>query len=56
VGKVVEFVKDYGGMDYAASRAMQHVTQAKALISGFPQTPAKESLLGFADFVVQREK
>lgn len=56
VGRVVEFVKAYGGMDYAASRAMQYVTQAKAHISGFPQSPAKESLLGFADFVVQREK
>lgn len=56
VGEIVEFVRSYGGLDYAASRAREFSSAAKAQISGFPDSPAKSSLLSFADFVVEREK
>jgi len=56
VQKVIEFVKEYGGLAYARERAEQYSAQAKDLLEGFPASPSKKSLLAFADFVVTREK
>ncbi|HTO94089.1 MAG TPA: polyprenyl synthetase family protein [Bacteroidota bacterium] len=56
VQKVIEFVKDYGGLDYARTQAEHYAGQAKALLDGFPASPSKKSLIAFADFVVTREK
>jgi octaprenyl-diphosphate synthase len=56
VSEIVEFVTRYGGLEYAASRAVHYAAEAKASISTFPDSPARRSLLTFADFVVQREK
>jgi octaprenyl-diphosphate synthase len=56
VHEIVEFVTRYGGLEYAASRAVQFAAQAKSSISTFPESAARNSLLAFADFVVQREK
>jgi octaprenyl-diphosphate synthase len=56
VAEVVEFVTSYGGLAYAASRAGQYAAQAKNSITTLPDSPAKQSLTTFADFVVQRDK
>lgn len=56
VGEIVEFVTRYGGLEYAASRAVHYATQAKENIGTFPDSTSKRSLIAFADFVVQREK
>jgi len=56
VQKVVEFVKGYGGLDYAGSRAQHYAALAKAQLEAFPASPSKKSLLAFADFVVMRDK
>ena len=56
VQKVIEFVKEYGGLAYARERAEQYAGQAKDILEGFPASPSKKSLLAFADFVVTREK
>ena len=56
VQKVIEFVKDYGGLDYARNRAEHYATQARAQLEGFPASPSKTSLTAFTDFVVTREK
>jgi octaprenyl-diphosphate synthase len=56
VSEVVGFVTRYGGLEYAGSRAVHYAMQAKACMATFPDSPAKQSLLSFADFVVQREK
>jgi octaprenyl-diphosphate synthase len=56
IGKVIGFVKDNGGIDYATAKAGQYITEAKALLESFPSSPAKDSLVNFADFVVDREK
>lgn len=56
VREVVEFVTRYGGLEYAASRAGHFAAQAKSSLGTFPDSPARQSLLAFADFVVQREK
>jgi len=56
VERVLEFVRAHGGLDYAAARARGFSAEAKALIAPFPDSPARTSLLAFADFVVEREK
>jgi octaprenyl-diphosphate synthase len=56
VQEIVEFVTRYGGLEYAASRAVHYAAEAKANIATFPDSPARKSLITFADFVVQREK
>jgi octaprenyl-diphosphate synthase len=56
VARVIDFVRNNGGMDYAARCAGRYVAEAKGLLKSFPPSPAKESLVNFADFVVEREK
>lgn len=56
VQKVVDFVSSYGGIDYAGSRAKEFAARASGLLEVFPQTPAKEALIAFAEFVVTRAK
>ena len=56
LGEIVEFVSRYGGLEYAASRAAHYAALAKSNIATFMDSPAKQSLTAFADFVVQREK
>jgi len=56
VKRVVDFVTDCGGLDYAAKRAREFSSAAKSLLCSFPESPSKTSLLSFADFVIEREK
>ncbi len=56
VKHVLQFVEAYGGIDYAAKRARDFAAAAKDRISSFNGSSSKQSLLGFADFVVEREK
>jgi octaprenyl-diphosphate synthase len=54
--RVVEFVSKYGGLDYAAGRARMFSALAKDDIASFPDSPSKQSLTDFADYVILREK
>ena len=56
VKRVLEFVEMNGGIDYATQRAREYSAAAKAQLSSFPDSPSKQSLISFADFVVDREK
>ena len=53
---VLHFVEQHGGLAYADRRARECAADAQARLESFPPSPAKESLLAFADFVVGREK
>ena len=52
---VVDFVKSMGGIDYAIQRASGFSERARADLSSIPDSPSKEALLGFVDFVTERE-
>jgi geranylgeranyl pyrophosphate synthase len=52
----MSFVEERGGLGYAARRAEEFSVMAKSMLSGFPESASKESLLAFADFVITREK
>ena len=56
VKEILEFVREYGGLEYASGRSHHFADEAKSRIASFPDSPAKSSLLSFADFVVMREK
>jgi octaprenyl-diphosphate synthase len=56
VQKVIDFVEAYGGLQYAAQKARHYAAEAKERIGGFAASPSKDSLMGFAEFVVEREK
>lgn len=54
--EVVEFVRTYGGLAYAESRARHYAAEATARLAAFPDSPARQSLSAFARFVIEREK
>ena len=53
---VLQFVETHGGIEYAAKRGREFAAMAKTNISSFSDSVSKQSLLSFADFVVDREK
>jgi octaprenyl-diphosphate synthase len=56
VQKVIDFVKEHGGLEYAGERAHHYASLAKAQLESFPASPSKSSLTAFAEFVVTRNK
>jgi octaprenyl-diphosphate synthase len=56
IGEIVEFVKGYGGFSYAETKAKEFTQRAQENISIFPDSPARESLMKFTEFVTERVK
>lgn len=52
---IIQFVNDYGGIDYSEKKAIEFSQKAVDTIAGFNNCPAKESLIMLASFVVNRE-
>ncbi len=51
---VVDFVNANGGIEYATSKAEQYASLARQNLTPFLDSPAKEALLQFVDFVMER--
>ena len=56
VDKIVEFVKDYGGLEYGRQIAGEYAAKARESLTGYIPSRAKESLEAIVDFTVEREK
>jgi len=56
VGKIVDFVTTHGGIEYASARALFFANRAKETLGCFQDSPSKNSLMAFADFVIERNK
>lgn len=56
VQKVINFVQNYGGIEFASKTASDYAERAKNNIAIFPDSDAKSSLLSLVDFVVERKK
>lgn len=56
VKTVVSFVKDYGGLDYAAKKMLEYRAAAFEILTTLPDSPAKEALHGLVHFVTDRKK
>lgn len=55
VDHVIGLIESSGALKRAQAEAERLVKEAKASLSGFPDVPARQSLLDLADFVVQRD-
>jgi octaprenyl-diphosphate synthase len=53
---VIEFAYEFGGIDYATRRAEHFSSLAVNALESIPQSPAKEALVGFVEYVIQRSK
>lgn len=56
VKTVVAFVKDHGGLDYAAEKMLEYRSEAFEILTTLPDCPAKDALHGLVHFVTDRKK
>jgi len=54
LARILEFVNTYGGIDYAVKKAEYYSNLAREQLRHFPDSPCKDSLLRFVDFVTER--
>lgn len=56
VEEIIQFVERNQGVSRAQEKAHSIIREAKEKIASFPDSPAKTSLMNFADYVVERTK
>lgn len=54
IKKIISFVRDNGGIDYARNKAMEFSVKAVDILKIFDDSPAKKSLAILSDFVIDR--
>jgi len=55
VKELIAFVKNSGGLDYAVTKMKDFQQKAKDILSEFPDSDAKKSLLIMLDYVIERK-
>ena len=55
VQEVVDFVRQSGGLEYARSKMLEHINQAKEILYNFPQTEERDALALVLDYTAQRK-
>jgi octaprenyl-diphosphate synthase len=53
---IARFAREWGGIEYALTRAKVATEKARRAIRGLPRSPAKDSLLELTDFVLSRQR
>jgi octaprenyl-diphosphate synthase len=56
IAEVIDFVSEYGGMEYAKLRMNQYRDKALAILDSYPESEAKESLKEFVFYTTSRNK
>ncbi len=56
ISEVIDFVSEYGGMQYAELRMNQYRDKALAILDSYPDSEVKESLKGFVSYTTTRNK
>lgn len=56
IEEIIQFIEDNQGITRAQAKAQSIITEAKSKIASLPESPAKQSLMNFADYVIQRSK
>lgn len=56
IKKIVEFVKNSGGIDYADNSAREYARKAVACLDIFEESEFKEGMISLVNFVVERTK
>jgi octaprenyl-diphosphate synthase len=52
---VMDFIKRHGGLEYTQGKAEALIAEAKAGLEFLGESPAKASLMGLADYIIQRD-
>jgi len=52
---VFAFIREHKGLDYTREKCVELVEGAKAELKGLPESDAKASLIGLADYIIQRD-
>jgi octaprenyl-diphosphate synthase len=55
VKEVIGFVKNKGGLDYAAKKMGQFREEALLLLSDYPSSPYKDALILMVNYVIERK-
>ncbi len=55
VNEVIEYVKQSGGIEYAAEKMKSYQAKALQMLDRFPDTPEKEALIELVDYVIDRK-
>lgn len=53
--EVLEFVMQYGGVEYTAQKINEYSSEAKNSLNNFKDSIVKESMMEFVDFVSGRD-
>ncbi len=56
IGRIIDFVKEKKGLDYAIEKMEEHKEKAIASLSYFPDSQAKKSLVELAEYITRRSK
>lgn len=51
---VMDYIKEYKGLDYTAEKTREYCNTAKSKISDFKPSETKETLVNFVDFIAER--
>jgi octaprenyl-diphosphate synthase len=52
---VMDFIRKHGGLEYTQAKAESLVLEAKDSLKVLGESPSKASLLGLADYIIQRD-
>ena len=55
IKEIIAFVENHGGVDYAMSKANEHINLAIKVLERYPETPFKVSLTKLVHFITIRE-
>ena len=56
VKEVIQLVKDKGGIEYAVEKMKEYQTRALDILSMYPESPYRDSLVTMVNYVIDREK
>ena len=56
VKEVIQLVKDKGGIEYAVEKMKESQTRALDILSMYPESPYRDSLVTMVNYVIDREK
>ncbi|WHT37718.1 polyprenyl synthetase family protein [Myroides sp. mNGS23_01] len=56
VKEVIDYVKEAGGLTYAAEKMVAYQQEALQLVEAFPHSPFKEALITMVNYVIERKK
>ncbi len=56
VRKLIKFIKDRGGMEYAIEKMKKYKDEANEILFTFPENEARQSLFELSEFIINRNK